>query len=136
MPRVVLDTNVLIAAARAPQSASRQIVTACLNGSVEAALSQALRSEYELIIEQALTGVPYAAELRRFIDACLPVEPACVPRVVPDDAEDDKLVALAIAAGADVLVTSDAHLLYLHPYQGIPILPPGDMLKQFPDISG
>ncbi len=94
----VLDTNVLIAAARAPQSASRKIVNACLDGRATAAVSAALRREYELIIEQALSGVLYAEQLRTFIDGCLPVEPTAVPRVVPDDPEDDKVVALAIAA--------------------------------------
>ena len=134
MARVVLDTNVLVAAARSPHSASRKILTACLDGSVEVVVSQALRSEYELIIEQALRGVSYAEKLRGFIDGCVPVEPASVPRVVPDDAEDDKLVALAIAADTDALVTSDVHLLSLHPYEGIPILTPGEMLRQFPDV--
>ncbi len=131
MPRVVLDTNVLIAAARAPQSASRKIVTACLDGNVEAVLSQALRNEYDLMIKQALAGVPYTEQLRQFIDGCLPVEPAVVPRVVPEDADDDKLVALAIAAGADVLVTSDKHLTSLVAVEDIPILSPSEALPRY-----
>ena len=82
----VLDTNVLIAAARAQQSASRQVVDACLDGRVKAAVSAALRREYELIIKQALSGVLYAEQLRRFIDGCLPVEPTAVtssPKIGP-----------------------------------------------------
>ena len=131
MTRVVLDTNVLIAAARSSRSASRKIVSACLDGSVGAVVSQAVRNEYDLIIEQALTGVPYAEQLRQFIDGCLPVEPASVPRVVPEDTDDDKLVALAIAAHADVLVTSDNHLTSLGAVEDIPILSPSEALARF-----
>ena len=136
MPRIVLDTNVLIAAARAPASASRKIVEACLEGRVEAIVSEAVRKEYELIIKQALSGVPYVEELRKFIDACVPVEPTVVPRVVPDDPEDDKVVALAVAGEADVLVTSDEHLASLVAVEGIPILSPSEALARFPEISG
>ncbi|MDH3717763.1 MAG: putative toxin-antitoxin system toxin component, PIN family [Planctomycetota bacterium] len=133
MPRVVLDTNVLIAAARAPRSASRKIVEACLDGQATAAISQALRREYELIIRQALAGVPYCDQLRQFMDGCLSVEPDSVPRVVPDDAEDDKLVALAIAADADILVTSDNHLTSLDMAGKTPILTPGAALARMLD---
>lgn len=136
MTRVVLDTNVLIAAARSPPSASRKIVTACLEGRVEALLSKGLRKEYELIIQQALSGVPYVEQLRKFIDSCLPVEPASVPRVVPEDPDDDKVVALAVAANADVLVTSDNHLASLGTVEGVPILSPSETLARFPEISG
>ena len=134
MIRLVIDTNVLIAAARAPHSASRKIVTACLDGSVKAVVSEALRSEYELIVEQALAGVPYAEQLGRFMDGCLIVEPASVPRVVPEDAEDDKLVALAIAADADVLVSSDNHLTSLGAVESVPILSPSEALARFVDM--
>ena len=133
MARVVLDTNVLIAAARAPRSASRKIVMACLDGQATAAISRALRQEYELILRQALAGVPYCEQLQQFVAGCLPVEPDSVPRVVPDDAEDDKLVALAIAADADILVSSDKHLTLLGEVAGIPILTPGAALAQLLD---
>jgi predicted nucleic acid-binding protein len=46
--------------------------------------------------------------------------------VVPDDPEDDKLVAVALAAGA-VLVTSDAHLLALAGRGGLEVIRPADM---------
>lgn len=133
MIRLVLDTNVLVAAARAPQSSSRKNVSACLNGEIETVVSNALRKEYELIIDQALQGVPYVETLVELMNSCTIVEPAAVPRVVPDDPEDDKLVALAVAAKVDALVTSDDHLLSLHPYDGIPILTPGEVLRQVLD---
>ncbi|NIP87461.1 MAG: putative toxin-antitoxin system toxin component, PIN family [Planctomycetales bacterium] len=135
MPCLVLDTNVLIAAARAPRSASRKIVTACLEGQATAAVSQAVRREYELIIRQALAGVPYCAQLEQFVEGCVSVEPSSVPRVVPDDAEDDKLVALAIAARADMLVSSDKHLTSLGTACPIPVLTPTAALARLVELG-
>lgn len=38
------------------------------------------------------------------------------------DESDNKFLELALAAKADILVSSDAHLLELHPYRGIEIV--------------
>jgi predicted nucleic acid-binding protein len=46
--------------------------------------------------------------------------------VVPDDPEDDKLVAAALAAGA-ALVTNDAHLLALAGHEGLEVVRPADV---------
>ena len=52
--------------------------------------------------------------------------PAQAPRVVPDDPEDDKLVAAALAAGA-ALVSNDAHLLALAGHAGLEVVRPADV---------
>jgi len=45
------------------------------------------------------------------------------------DPKDDKYLALAAAAGADVIVSSDVHhLLSMHPGRGISIVSPADYL--------
>jgi predicted nucleic acid-binding protein len=36
---------------------------------------------------------------------------------------------VAVAGKADVIVSGDKDLLALHPFAGIPILPPGDFLR-------
>src|SRR6516162_2705702 len=104
--RFVLDTNVLVAAAYNPASASRRVVEACLDGELAAALSPALRREYEFILARAVRGRPYLERIHRLMDGAQVVEPAQTPRVVADDPEDDKLVSAALAAGA-TLVTND-----------------------------
>ena len=47
------------------------------------------------------------------------------------DPKDDKFLALAVAAEADCIVSLDADLLVLHPFEGIPILTPAGFLKEF-----
>jgi putative PIN family toxin of toxin-antitoxin system len=130
-PRVVLDTNLLVGAAYHPASASRRMVDACLRGEVVALLSPALRQEYEHILGQAVRVPGYDAELRRFLEQATVVQPRQTPRVVPEDPDDDKLVAAALAGGAEVIVTSDRHLLCLNPYGSLRILRPGEFVRTF-----
>jgi predicted nucleic acid-binding protein len=55
------------------------------------------------------------------------VEPAATPCVVPDDPDDDKLVAAALASGA-ILVSNDAHLLAVAGHEGLEVLRPADLM--------
>jgi uncharacterized protein len=50
------------------------------------------------------------------------VIPDSVPRAVQRDADDDQVIAAAIAAQADMIVTGDDDLLSLRNYHGIPIV--------------
>jgi uncharacterized protein len=51
-------------------------------------------------------------------------------RAVPDDPDDDLVVATAVVAKADYLVTGDReHLLPLGSYQGIQIITPRQLLE-------
>jgi putative PIN family toxin of toxin-antitoxin system len=126
---VVLDTNVLVASAYGEGSASRQIVEACLRGELTAVVSPALRAEYDLILARAIWVRGYDQALARFVEHATLVEPPATPRVVPGDAEDDKLIAVAVAAAADAVVTNDRHLLTLDPYGDIRILRPTEFLR-------
>ena len=124
--RVVLDTNVLVAAAYDPRSASRRVVEACLASELTPVLSGAVRREYEFILARAVRGRPYLERIHQLLDRAEVVEPARTPRAVPDDPEDDKLVAAALAAGA-ALVTNDGHLLALAGHEGLEVVRPADV---------
>ena len=52
------------------------------------------------------------------------VEPPC------RDPKDDQFLALALAAEADALVSSDEDLLVLHPWRGKAIVTPADFLAR------
>jgi predicted nucleic acid-binding protein len=47
------------------------------------------------------------------------------------DPNDDHILALALVAQADVIVSSDHDLLVLHPWRGFPILTASQFLAQF-----
>ena len=50
------------------------------------------------------------------------VEPDKVPRVVFTDPDDDQVIAAALAAGADCIVSGDSDLLDLVAFQGVAIV--------------
>jgi putative PIN family toxin of toxin-antitoxin system len=126
LPRIVLDTNVLVAAAYNVGSASRRIVEACLDGRLTAVLSPSLRREYEFILARAVRSRPYLERLHCLLEQAEVVVPEETPRVVPEDPDDDKLVAAALAASA-VLVTNDAHLLAITGHNGVQVQRPAEV---------
>jgi hypothetical protein len=73
-----------------------------------------------------------AARLRAI---CAIVVPAAVPQTARDP-DDDQVLAAALTARAEAIVSGDKDLLTLGEFQGIPILPPADFLQRFfPDID-
>lgn len=60
--------------------------------------------------------------IRLYEDLCIPVTPLSTPRAVPNDIDDDQVIACALAAGAPLIVSGDRDLLVLHPWKGIHIL--------------
>ena len=130
--RVVLDTNVLIAAAWNKGSASRRIVEACLAGKVLRAVSSpALRREYDFIIKRAAKKSKYRKSLQRFVETAEVVE--CDARAmgieVPADPDDAKVLATAVAGKVDALIGNDHHLLDLATESSVPILRPREFLR-------
>lgn len=57
------------------------------------------------------------------------VTPVSTPRVVPGDTDDDHVVAAAVAAGTDLIVSGDRHLLALGAHGAIRIVTPAAALQ-------
>jgi len=129
--RVVLDTNVLIGAAYAPNSASRWVVDACLRGELAAVVSPALLQEYDMILRQAVRVRSYDAAIGQLLREAAVAEPTDTPRVVANDPADDKLIAAALAGSAVAIVTNDRHLLDLDPYDTLRIVRPTDFVRRW-----
>jgi uncharacterized protein len=58
------------------------------------------------------------------------VDPATIEPHIDADPDDDAVLACALAAKADVIVSGDRHLLTLAAYAMIPILPVATLLDQ------
>ncbi|MDP2811205.1 MAG: putative toxin-antitoxin system toxin component, PIN family [Rhodocyclaceae bacterium] len=125
--RIVFDTGVLVSAAILPDSTpAMALEKAWLH--FEVCVSTETLAELETVLPRPKFDRYADAALRRaFIDgfrkhAC----PVAVERTVTDcaDPADNKFLALAETAGAELIVSSDPHLNDLHPWRGIPIIPP------------
>lgn len=81
------------------------------------------REKFSVRLRQAgLTPQGIVMELRHLAYV---VAPAQVPRVIEADADDDHVLACAVSAQAELIVSGDKHLHSLNgQYQGIPIVRP------------
>ena len=121
MPRVVLDTNVLVSALITPRGASAKIILELRDGAFELITSPALLAELQAVLRrEKFRRYVTVDEVDAFL-ALLQVESTTIddpkPSELPltEDPGDEYLVALARAAGADALVTGDPDLLKLGP---------------------
>ncbi len=134
--RIVVDTSTLVSAAirvgSVPYQALAEVLSAWeLSGSVEtlAELEHVLtRKRFDRYLDRTLRE-KFFALIRRNVHL-FPVPDAVLRDLEPRcrDAKDDHFLALALAAEADVVVSSDQDLLVLNPWRGIPIVTPGEFL--------
>jgi uncharacterized protein len=124
LPRLLLDANVLIAAAYNPHSASAGIVKLVERQRLRLIISPAIRREYERLIPKAVRSREKRDWIWRILDLAENVTPEETPAAVTEDSDDDKFLAAAVAGQAAAIVSNDEHLLAMHPYQGIDILRP------------
>ena len=64
------------------------------------------------------------------------VDPKAVPDVIPGDSTDNHVLACAVEAQADVVVSGDGHLRDIGSYSGIPIMNAADFLDHLHASGG
>lgn len=136
--RVVFDTSTLVSAALLIGSVPHQALLhafgnydVCASAPTLAELEKVLnRGKFDRYLDRA-SRRDFAALVRRHVllfdvqnvdPAAL--EPSC------RDPLDNQFLALALAAEADAVISSDEDLLVLHPWRGIKIVTPADFLSQ------
>jgi uncharacterized protein len=112
--RVVIDTNVFTAALLSGTGANRRVLRACLSGQAHPLMGAALFSEYEdflarsaLMEKSPLSAVERRQLLEAFLSVCEWVRIYFLWRPNLPDEADNYLVELAIAGGADAIVTNN-----------------------------
>jgi putative PIN family toxin of toxin-antitoxin system len=134
--RVVLDTNVLLAAFGA-RGLCEALYTACLEGH-ELAISEHILGELRRQLTRAFR-IPAreADEIVAFVRGHSElVAPAKVPATACRDPDDLPVLGTAIAARADLLVTGDQDLLELKRHAGIPIVTPRECYERLAGKTG
>jgi uncharacterized protein len=108
--RIVLDTNVVLSALLWRGTPYRLLDAIQQRSSTQLYSSTALLADYVEVIEL--------------------IAPTTVPRVVPGDIDDDQVIAAAVAAQADLIVSGDRkHLLPLGSHAGIAIVEVAEALR-------
>lgn len=134
MLRVVADSNVLVSALISSGGAPAELLSLWADGAFDLVISRGLLEE--------LSGVLARPKLRRYVEpseaesfvaaladnGLAARDPDVVERVSPDPG-DDFVLALAVAARADVVVSGDAHLTGLED-PPVPVLTPRGLLER------
>ncbi len=128
MVRVILDTNIIVLGILSSTGASRAILDLVRRGQVEIVTSVVLLEEIEDVLGRFMPRAA-AAEIRTALEELsYIVKPEDVP-IVSRDRDDDQVLAAAVAASADFIVTRDGDLLVLNVYRGIKVLQPAPALE-------
>ena len=134
--RVVLDTNVVTSALLWGGTPERLIQAADEEG-LELFTSEALIAELAGILERgkfaiklAELGSSPADVVARYREIADIIEAAPIEETVLRDPDDAAVLACALAARAEAIVSGDDDLHALGTYQGIPILTPAECLRR------
>lgn len=130
MLKVVLDTNVFVSSLLVLAGPPAQVLDAWRERRYLLVSSPAIMAEIQTTLNYPRIRRKYAisdqdvAGLLTLLeqDALLVPGEAQVAGDVPQDPADEAVLACAVDAGADLIVSGDRHLLDLESYQGIPIL--------------
>lgn len=134
--RLVIDTNVLVSALLWQGTPGRLIELAAEN---EIALftSRALIDELaatlgkkKLARSVLATGLTADQMLRNYRRLATVVTTGRLAQQVSRDIDDDTVLACALAAGADLIVSGDDDLLVLKQFQGIPVMTPAGAIRR------
>jgi putative PIN family toxin of toxin-antitoxin system len=132
-PLVVIDTNVIISAARTPKpSAARDVVSLWKRGFLQLILSEEIVHEYLLVLGRFdLTDAQMRAWARWFVHPSKTVQ-LVQPRRVQEsrDPKDDPFLGAASTGNADAIISRDDDLLVLKEFEGIPIVTPAAFMEQ------
>ena len=136
--RLVLDTNVVVAGVLW-NGPPRRLIEAAIEGeAVELFSSANLLDELAHTLGYAKFtariesfGTSIAALLAQYTALVSLVAPVSVPRIVINDADDDHVIAAAVAARAELIITGDRkHLLPIGNHQGIAIVTAREVLDR------
>ena len=132
IPRVVLDTNVLISGVLFGGK-PRLIIELVVKGKIKAYLSPVILDEFKDVMARPKFGLGHETIFtitRENEDIFSFVFPKIVIERIKDDPDDNVILECALTGDAEYIVTGDPHLLSLDSFKGIQILRPAAFLNE------
>ena len=122
--QAVLDTNIVVSALLWGGTPFKLLELAT-DGKLPLYTSPALIAELRDVLHRDHLANQHTAiedAIQLYEDLCMVVSPLSTPRAVPNDIDDDQVIACVLAAGAQLIASGDSDLLVLHPWKSIHIL--------------
>lgn len=134
--KLVADTNVLLSSVLW-RGAPHQLLELARSGTISLASSPALLQEFAGVLGRrkfvdalARAGLEVDRILIEYQAATEIVYPAPLPQPVCRDPDDDDVLACALAARVDLIVSGDRDLLSIESFRNIPIVTPAFALER------
>ena len=136
--RLVIDSNVWIAALISPTGTARKLVDAVLDVDIDILMSESTFDELVSRLDRPKFARYREQEswnsfLMALVELALWHEDAGTATGISRDVDDDKFLALAVTGQADAIISGDRDLLDLVTHEGIPILTPAQFLRRLRD---
>lgn len=137
LQRVVLDTNVYVSGTILSRGTPFEVLEAWRQQAYILVVSEPILAEIERVLRYPRVRDRYGIaeqDIARLL-ASLRTDALFVPgdvevSAVSSDPDDDKILACALEAQADCIVTGDPDLLTLGRYRGVEILKPHEFLER------
>ncbi len=127
--RIVLDTNVVLSALLWRGTPYHLLSLVAERPGLRLYSTIALLDELADVLDRPTVakrlesiGRGRSEVLADYLEAVDLVEPLSLPRIVPEDADDDQVIAAAVAAHAHMIVSGDRHVLALRAFEAIEIV--------------
>lgn len=134
--RLVLDTNAA-ASGLLWQGNPGKLIDSAHTASVTLHTSAVLLAELRDVLSRkkfadllVARGVTPTEIFEGYAALATVVVPAVIPPTISEDPDDDAVLACAVAAEADYVVSGDPRLLKLEQFRDIPIVTPGQAVQQ------
>ncbi|MBI4745392.1 MAG: putative toxin-antitoxin system toxin component, PIN family [Deltaproteobacteria bacterium] len=122
--RVVLDTNVIIAAFAA-RGLCAEVFEICLSDHTVILSEHILSETYEKLIKKVRLPQDSAQNIIDYLrDTAEVVEPELVDESVCRDKDDTRVIGAALKGKAKFIITGDDDLLVIKSYKGVKIITP------------
>ncbi|HSE83521.1 MAG TPA: putative toxin-antitoxin system toxin component, PIN family [Thermodesulfobacteriota bacterium] len=129
--RIVIDTNLIIAARFNPKSASAKIIEKVEKGGLELIWSDEIYREAMQILQNVRADEKFRIRIEKILSSSRKVTRLPRINIIREDPSDNMFLAAAVRGNADYIVSNDRHLLRLKGFRNIPIVSSTQALQLF-----
>ena len=131
--RVTADTNFLISATQWDYSVAHKLLKKFILAEVMIFTTQDILDETAEVLERDFEYSEKEAKsiIENILLFATLIKPTQKVDIIKDDPDDNKVIECGVESSSDYIVTYDKHLLPLKEYEGIKIVKPEEIVKEF-----